>query len=110
MNVILCSTNQDHPQGKIRQFFTKNKNYRTFNLSQKVVRDKDDKIILIKLHEKATRRHEYFEELLNSELPKSPVPKQDVYKAEQKLDDISIDKFIKAIIKQPKKMKVSRIR
>lgn len=62
----------------------------------KAVRDKDDRIITTKRREKATRWHEYFEELLNNKLPKSPVPKWDVHIGEQRVDNISIDETIRA--------------
>ncbi|XP_029340938.1 craniofacial development protein 2-like [Acyrthosiphon pisum] len=73
MNELLRETEQDRSQGKIRNFFVKIKKYKQFNPNLKAVKDIDDNILIDPI-EKVTRWKNYFEELLNSELPVRPVP------------------------------------
>jgi len=52
MNELLRKTEQDHTQGRIRNFFVKIKKYKQFKSNQKTVRDTDDKILVPILKQK----------------------------------------------------------
>lgn len=96
MNELLRETEQDRSQGKIRNFFVKIKKYKQFNPNLKAVKDIDD-YILIDPVEKVTRWKNYFEELLNSEVPVRPVPAWIDHRAEQKVNDVSMQEVKTAI-------------
>lgn len=73
MNELLRETEQDRTQGKIRNFFVKIKKYKQYNSNLKAVRDIDDKILILPV-DKVTRWKNYFEVLLNSEVPVRSMP------------------------------------
>lgn len=58
MNNVLSSTNQDHSQGKIRQFFIRS--FKILNSNLKAIIDKDDKAISLEPCKKSTKWREYF--------------------------------------------------
>ncbi|VVC36479.1 Reverse transcriptase domain [Cinara cedri] len=96
MNELLRETEQDHTQGRIRNFFVKIKKYKQFNPNLKAVKDIDDNILIDPI-EKVTRWKNYFEELLNSEVPARPVPAWIDHRAEQEVNDVSKQEVKKAI-------------
>lgn len=63
----------------------------------KAIRDKDNKTILMDPQEKTTRWREYFEELLNSELPELPVPEWTGHTADVRVEVLSIEETRRAI-------------
>jgi hypothetical protein len=73
LNEILRNTEQDHTQGRVRTFFAAIKKYQKFNPTLKAIKDKNNRILLDP-QMKASRWQEYFEELLNGEIPVTPVP------------------------------------
>lgn len=83
-------------QGRIRNFFVKIKKYKQFNPNLKAVKDIDDNILIDPI-EKVTRWKNYFEELLNSEVPARPVPTWIDHRAEQGVNDVSMQEVKKAI-------------
>ncbi|KAF0702148.1 craniofacial development protein 2-like, partial [Aphis craccivora] len=95
MNDLLRSTEQDYSHGKIRQFFKKIKRYKTFNPSLKAIRDKDNKTIL--MDPNLTRWREYFEELLNSELPELSIPEWAGHTVDARVEDLCIEETNRAI-------------
>lgn len=55
------------------QFFAIIKKYEQFNPMLKAIKDKNDKILL-EPQTKVSRWQEYFEELLNGDMPETPIP------------------------------------
>ncbi|KAL5235539.1 hypothetical protein ACI65C_002949 [Semiaphis heraclei] len=90
-------TEQDYSQGKIRQFFQKIKRYKTFNPNLKAIRNKNNKTILIDPQEKTSRWREYFEELLNSELPELPIPEWAGHTADTRVEGVFLEETKRAI-------------
>lgn len=96
MNELLRETEQDHTQGRIRKFFVKIKKYKQFNPNLKAVKDINDNILIDPI-EKVTKWKNYFEELLNSEVPVRPVPTRIDHRAEQEVNDVSMQEVKEAI-------------
>ncbi|KAL4104223.1 hypothetical protein QTP88_019532 [Uroleucon formosanum] len=96
MNELLRETEQDRSQGNIRNFFVKIKKYKQFYPNLKAVKDIDDNILIDPI-EKVTRWKNYFEELLNSEVPVRPVPAWIDHRAEQEVNDVSMQEVKTAI-------------
>jgi len=80
-----------------KEFFQKIKRYKTFNPSLKAIRDKDNKTILMDPQKKNTRWREYFEDLLNSELPEVPIPEWTGHTADAGMEDLCREETKRAI-------------
>jgi hypothetical protein len=96
MNELLREREQDRTQGRPRNFFVKIKRYKQFNPNLKSVKDIDGNILIDSI-EKVTRWKNYFEELLNSEVPVRPVPAWINCRAEQEVNDVSMQDIKKII-------------
>ncbi|XP_025407600.1 craniofacial development protein 2-like [Sipha flava] len=70
LNELLQSTEQNFTQGKVRHFFAVIKKSKQFNPMLKAIKDKNDRIF-IEPQAKISRWREYFEELLNGEMPET---------------------------------------
>lgn len=73
MNELLRNTEQDYIQGRVRTFYVVIKKHQKFNSTLKAIKNKNNRILLDP-QTKATRWQEYFEELLNGEMPVTPIP------------------------------------
>lgn len=96
MNEIIHNTEQDYTQGRVRNFFTAIKRHQKYNPTLKAIRDKHNRILLDP-QMKASRWQEYFGELLNGEIPVTPILAWEDQRAEQEVKDISLDETLSAI-------------
>ncbi|KAL4082886.1 hypothetical protein QTP88_029540 [Uroleucon formosanum] len=96
MNEIIHNTEQDYTQGRVRNFFAAIKRHQKYNPTLKVIKDKHNRILLDQ-QMKASRWQEYFEELLNGEVPVTSIPAWEDERAEQEVKDTSLDETLRAI-------------
>lgn len=72
-NNILQTAEENRSKNKIRNFFCTIKQYKQFNPKCNAIKNHDGKII-IDASTRASRWKEYFENLLNTTIPDSPIP------------------------------------
>lgn len=72
INNMLQKSEQNYTQEKIQTFFASIKKYQKFNPALRAIKDKNN-IILMEPKMKASRWQEYCEELLNGEVPETPI-------------------------------------
>jgi len=80
---------------KYGTFSLKLKKYKQFNPNLKAVKDIDDNILMDPI-EKVRRWKNYFEELLNSEVPVRPVSSWIDHRAKQEVNDLSMQEVKKS--------------
>lgn len=96
MNEILLNTEQDYTQGRVRNFFATIKKHQKFIPTLKAIKDKHNRILLDP-QMKPSRWQEYFEELLNGEIPDTTISAWEDQRVEQEVKDVSLDEVIRAI-------------
>ncbi|KAE9525797.1 hypothetical protein AGLY_014023 [Aphis glycines] len=96
LNEILKEVEKNHSQGKARQFFKAIKQYKSFNPSLKIIRNRNNDIIMDP-KEKASRWKEYFIEQLNADSPDNITIREIHYGAEPMINELTEEETYKAI-------------
>jgi len=96
LNEILKEAENNHSQGKARHFFRTIKQYKSFNPSLKIIRNRNNDVIMDP-KEKAARWKEYFIELLNADSPDNTTIRETHYGAESMINELTEEETYKAI-------------
>ncbi|XP_025407079.1 uncharacterized protein LOC112681028 [Sipha flava] len=93
-NNILHTTENDHTQGRTRNFLRVIKQYKQFNPIWNAIRDQDGQM-LMEPESRAERWKGYFEKLLNGNMPAQPVTHVEYERPEPYVEDVSLDEVKK---------------
>eukprot|EP00102_Acyrthosiphon_pisum_P009625 XP_003248042.1 PREDICTED: craniofacial development protein 2-like [Acyrthosiphon pisum] len=96
-NNILHTAENDHTQGRTRNFFRVIKQYKKFNPIWNAIRDQDGQM-LMEPESRAERWKGYFEKLRNGKMPAQPVTHVEYERPEPYVEDVSLDEVKSAII------------
>lgn len=96
INSVLKTAENDHSQGRVRNFFRTIKNFKQFNPVCKVIKDQDGQI-LMDSKSRVERWKDYFVNLLNGTAPNNPIHTQVFQGAEPLVQKISHEEFETAI-------------
>ena len=97
LNEILKEVENNHSQGKARHFFRTIRQYKSFNPSLKIIRNRNNDVIMDP-KEKAARWKEYFFELLNADSPDNITKRETHYGAETMINELTEEETYKAIV------------
>jgi hypothetical protein len=96
LSEILQEAERNCSTGSVRNFFKTIKQYKTFNPSLKIIKNRHG-IILMDPKEKADRRKGYFTELFNADIPDNSTRRKNLYRSEPMVSEVTREEVNEAI-------------